>query len=83
MITTVACVAALAQYVGVLPYKIYLGTHRPIGLYSEPDWLGMFSAVGCCSRSAPQTWVGGALRWCSCTSSCSCWPPPVPPGSRS
>jgi len=46
MITTVACVAALAQYVGVLPYKIYLGTHRPIGLYSEPDWLGMFSAVG-------------------------------------
>ncbi|MDT7695023.1 MAG: hypothetical protein QOI75_4390 [Pseudonocardiales bacterium] len=45
-VTSLACVAAVAQYAGVLPYKIYLGTHRPIGFYSEPDWLGMFSAVG-------------------------------------
>jgi hypothetical protein len=45
-ITTIACLAALAQYVGVLPYKVFLGTHRPIGLYVEPDWLGMFAAVG-------------------------------------
>jgi hypothetical protein len=44
--TTVASVAALLQYVGVLPYAVFLGTDRPIGLYSEPDWLGMFSAVG-------------------------------------
>jgi hypothetical protein len=45
-VTSLACVAAIAQYAGVLPYKIYLGTHRPIGFYSEPDWLGMFAAVG-------------------------------------
>jgi len=45
-ITTIACLAALAQYAGVLPYKVFLGTHRPIGLYVEPDWLGMFAAVG-------------------------------------
>ena len=45
-VTSLACVAAVAQYVGVLPYKIYLGTSRPIGFYSEPDWLGMFSAAG-------------------------------------
>jgi O-Antigen ligase len=44
--TTIASVAALLQYVGVLPYAVFLGTDRPIGLYSEPDWLGMFSAVG-------------------------------------
>jgi hypothetical protein len=44
--TTVACLAGLLQYLGVLPYDVFLGTHRPIGLYSEPDWLGMFSAVG-------------------------------------
>jgi hypothetical protein len=46
VVTSLACVAAVAQYAGVLPYKIYLGTRRPIGFYSEPDWLGMFSAVG-------------------------------------
>lgn len=45
-VTSLACVAAVAQYAGVLPYKIYLGTSRPIGFYSEPDWLGMFSAAG-------------------------------------
>jgi hypothetical protein len=45
-VTSLACFAAVAQYAGVLPYKIYLGTSRPIGFYSEPDWLGMFSAVG-------------------------------------
>jgi hypothetical protein len=44
--TTIACLAALLQYLGVLPYEVYLGTDRPIGLYTEPDWLGMFSAVG-------------------------------------
>ena len=44
--TTIASVAALLQYVGVLPYAVFLGTDRPIGLYTEPDWLGMFSAVG-------------------------------------
>jgi hypothetical protein len=44
--TTIACLAAVLQYLGVLPYEVFLGTHRPIGLYSEPDWLGMFSAVG-------------------------------------
>ena len=44
--TTIASAAALLQYIGVLPYAVFLGTDRPIGLYSEPDWLGMFSAVG-------------------------------------
>jgi hypothetical protein len=44
--TTIACLAALLQYLGALPYEIFMGTDRPIGLYSEPDWLGMFSAVG-------------------------------------
>ena len=44
--TTVASVAALLQYAGVLPYEVFLDTDRPIGLYSEPDWLGLFSAVG-------------------------------------
>jgi hypothetical protein len=44
--TTVASVAAVLQYLGVLPYQVFLGTDRPIGLYTEPDWLGMFSAVG-------------------------------------
>jgi len=46
VVTTIACLAGLAQYAGVLPYHLYLGTRRPIGLYSEPDWLGMFSALG-------------------------------------
>lgn len=44
--TTVASAAGVLQYLGVLPYEVYLGTDRPIGLYSEPDWLGMFTAVG-------------------------------------
>jgi hypothetical protein len=44
--TTIASVDAVLQYVGVIPYAVFLGTDRPIGLYSEPDWLGMFSAVG-------------------------------------
>lgn len=45
-ITSVACVAAVLQYIHVLPYAVYLGTRRPIGIYSEPDWMGMFAAVG-------------------------------------
>lgn len=44
--TTIASTMGVLQYVGVLPYEVYLGTDRPIGLYSEPDWLGTFSAVG-------------------------------------
>jgi hypothetical protein len=44
--TTIACVAATLQYTGVIPGKLYLSTGRPIGLYTEPDWLGMFSAIG-------------------------------------
>jgi hypothetical protein len=44
--TTIACVAAALQYFGVLPYDLFQGTRRPIGLYTEPDWMGMFSAVG-------------------------------------
>jgi hypothetical protein len=45
-VTTLASVVAIGQYVGVVPYKVFLGTRRPIGIYAEPDWLGMFSAVG-------------------------------------
>jgi hypothetical protein len=44
--TTIACVAATLQFIGVLPYKLFGTTGRPIGLYTEPDWLGMFSAIG-------------------------------------
>ena len=45
-VTTVACVFALLQYVHVLPYRVFLGTDRPIGIYAEPDYLGTFAAVG-------------------------------------
>jgi hypothetical protein len=45
-VTTLACVVAVGQYAGAVPYKEFMGTRRPIGLYEEPDWLGMFSAVG-------------------------------------
>jgi hypothetical protein len=46
LITTFASVTAILQYVGVLPHQLFEGDNRPIGIYVEPDWLGMFSAVG-------------------------------------
>lgn len=46
VVTSIACAAALLQYVHVLPYRVYLGTNRPIGIYAEPDYLGTFAAVG-------------------------------------
>jgi hypothetical protein len=45
-VTSLACVVAVGQYAGVVPYKVFMGTRRPIGIYGEPDWLGMFSGVG-------------------------------------
>ena len=36
LVTTFASVAAILQYVGVLPHQLYV----------EPDWLGMFSGIG-------------------------------------
>jgi hypothetical protein len=44
--TTLASTMAILQFAHVLPYKVFLGTRRPIGLYTEPDWLGSFSAIG-------------------------------------
>jgi hypothetical protein len=46
LVTTIASVAAILQYVGVLPHQLFEGDNRPIGIYVEPDWLGMFSGIG-------------------------------------
>ena len=45
-LTTYASVHGILQYIGVLPHQLFEGQNRPIGIYLEPDWLGMFSAVG-------------------------------------
>lgn len=45
-VISVGCLVGLMQYVGVVPYAGFDGTRRPIGIYLEPDWLGMYSAVG-------------------------------------
>jgi hypothetical protein len=46
LVTTYASVVGLLQYGGVLPHELFEGENRPIGIYLEPDWLGMFSAIG-------------------------------------
>ena len=46
LVTTYASVYGILQYVGVLPHELFEGQNRPIGIYLEPDWLGMFSAIG-------------------------------------
>jgi hypothetical protein len=46
LVTTYGSVVGLLQYVGVLPHELFEGQNRPIGIYDEPDWLGMFSAIG-------------------------------------
>lgn len=40
---------AILQKAGLLPihrFNAVEGTSRPMGIYREPDWLGLFSAVG-------------------------------------
>jgi hypothetical protein len=46
LVTTYASLYGILQYVGVLPHELFEGQNRPIGIYLEPDWLGMFSAIG-------------------------------------
>ena len=46
VVTTYASVVGLLQYGGVLPHELFDGQNRPIGIYLEPDWLGMFSGIG-------------------------------------
>ncbi|MEJ2887972.1 O-antigen ligase family protein [Actinomycetospora aeridis] len=36
----------LLQYLGIIAHPLFFGENRPSGLYSEPDWLGMYGAVG-------------------------------------
>ncbi|MBT2568966.1 O-antigen ligase family protein [Arthrobacter sp. ISL-85] len=49
-VTTISSVLALLQVVGIVPIKTWHATistlGRPIGIYPEPDWLGMFSGIG-------------------------------------
>jgi hypothetical protein len=46
-VTTVASVAAILQFVRILPNESFYGANRPNGLvYLEPDWLGMYAAIG-------------------------------------
>ena len=44
-VISIGSLVGIMQYVGVIPYAGFLGTRRPIGIYVEPDWLGMYSAV--------------------------------------
>lgn len=46
LVTTYASAVGLLQYGGVLPHELFEGQNRPIGIYLEPDWLGMFSGIG-------------------------------------
>jgi hypothetical protein len=46
LVTTYASAYGLLQFVGILPHELFEGQNRPIGIYVEPDWLGMFSAIG-------------------------------------
>lgn len=47
---TVASLLGLAQVAGILPAELVhqdvSGLGRPSGFYPEPDWLGLFSALG-------------------------------------
>ena len=66
VVTTYGSLVGLLQYVGVLPHQLFEGQNRPIGIYVEPDWLGMFSAVGLLVsfyvRSAPVRYVAAAVN---------------------
>jgi hypothetical protein len=47
---TVASLFALMQVVGIVPVEIWHANvssiGRPVGIYPEPDWLGLFAAIG-------------------------------------
>jgi hypothetical protein len=48
--STVAACVALLQVSGVLPAQLWhheiSSVGRPLGIYPEPDWLGLFAAIG-------------------------------------
>lgn len=43
---TVASLTAVAQYAHLLPGRIFEGAVRPRGIYAEPDFMGIFAAIG-------------------------------------
>jgi len=49
-VTTLGSVVGLMQVVGVVPMQLFqlanAEMHRPSSWYPEPDWLGLYSAVG-------------------------------------
>lgn len=49
-LTTIGALAAIGQAIGVVPAQLLqlagAESGRPSGIYPEPDWLGLYSAVG-------------------------------------
>ncbi|WP_461172256.1 O-antigen ligase family protein [Arthrobacter sp. Z1-9] len=49
-VTTFSSVVALLQVVGIVPIETWHASissvGRPLGIYPEPDWLGMYAGVG-------------------------------------
>ncbi|MRJ99911.1 hypothetical protein GEV27_00095 [Aeromicrobium sp. S22] len=49
-ICTFASVFAMGQVAGIIPVEVWhahvSSIGRPVGIYPEPDWLGLFSAIG-------------------------------------
>lgn len=45
-VITSSSAIGVAQYVHLLPMTLFAGDPRPTGLYLEPDWLGLYAAVG-------------------------------------
>ena len=50
VLVTVGAATAIGQVLGIVPEQLFrlegAETHRPSGIYPEPDWLGLYSAVG-------------------------------------
>jgi hypothetical protein len=47
-VCTFAAAVAIGQRLGIIPSQLLVTSEfqRPSGIYTEPDWLGLFSAIG-------------------------------------
>jgi len=61
-VISVGSTVAVMQYAHLLPLVLFRGAPRPMGIYSEPDWLALFAALGIVlAARAP---LGNRVRFC-------------------
>jgi O-antigen ligase/polysaccharide polymerase Wzy-like membrane protein len=62
---------AMLQYLHIIRFVLFQGTARPRGIYSEPDWLGLYSAIGVLlAIRAPLRWWNRLFLMMLCAAAC-------------